>query len=418
MRTEFLDEPAETGFRHVAITPHFERFRLRVLLPDGWIVADLPAEEPDFSQSAFFAPLAVCVAQFAALVFSVAARPRYEDGTVYEWAAFLLSSQGMSPESVGPARVGPFDAVEAVATQASDGGPMRMRLYFFEDGGTLYHVSALAPAALRASADPTFDAMLASLDFAARSGPTALLHPEMQQGSTSVRPDGGDASRSEPPATDATGIAEPPRASSSSTAGVPGHGAVASDASAPDEEPTYASLALADRPATLDPGHPVNARIRDAGAGLVPTVLAQDAAARRATVGAGALRACFGIPFGWHVIDDGRRTLVFDAENRIQVNLTLVDPEGGSDDDVLAAVLREYRATYPDLQHLELTLAGMRCLAFRGVRDGDTLLDQAFLVRRAPDGLVLKVRVTGLPEDMARAMDLAGRILRDLEFAA
>jgi hypothetical protein len=180
-------------------------------------------------------------------------------------------------------------------------------------------------------------------------------------------------------------------------------------------ETTFASLALADDMASLDPEHPVNARIRDAGAGLVPRVLSSDAALKRATVGAGAIVSVFSVPFGWHVFDDGRRTLVYDAGNRVQVNLTQIDPEGASDADVLETLLAQARRTWPDLQHLTLVLGGMKCLALHGISDGETALEQAYLVREVPGGRFLLTRVTALPPDMSRAMDLAELVLTSMQ---
>ncbi|MBL9203873.1 MAG: hypothetical protein JNN01_02210, partial [Opitutaceae bacterium] len=110
-----------------------------------------------------------------------------------------------------------------------------------------------------------------------------------------------------------------------------GGGAAGPGGSAVEVCRSLANYALAATDAALDPGHPTNVTLRNRGVGLVPAVVATDDAGRRAVVSACSLRSQFAVPYGWHVIDDGRRTLVFDPSGEVQINLNLLPREGRSD---------------------------------------------------------------------------------------
>src|SRR5690606_33477355 len=127
------------------------------------------------------------------------------------------------------------------------------------------------------------------------------------------------------------------------------------------------------------------------------------------------------LPFGWHALDDGRRTLVFDPENRIQINLDLRPWSGETLIDYARASVTPYLENEPELPVAALEFAGD--IAGAGVQganiDGEQL-DQVFLVRRAGrEGYALVARVTaGGGNDSLRALNLAGDILARAETAA
>jgi hypothetical protein len=176
------------------------------------------------------------------------------------------------------------------------------------------------------------------------------------------------------------------------------------------------ALALADDTASLDPELPFNANLRDRGAGLVPRVAGTDPASKSVRIAAGAVEGFFRVPFGWHVIDDGKRTLVFDPGGRIQVNLTLRPHEGLATTEFAARLLQQYLEQQPDLPTIQRTLSGIAVSAVRGVAIGDETLDQYFLVRDVGrDGLFLVAKVNTNAEDCSRAMDLAGDIVATFE---
>lgn len=180
---------------------------------------------------------------------------------------------------------------------------------------------------------------------------------------------------------------------------------------------SLSDFALAATDAALDPDHPTNATLRNRGVGLVPAVVATDDADRRAVVSACSLRAQFAVPYGWHVIDDGRRALVFDPSGEVQINLNLLPREGRSDTDLLDAIEEEARGSYAAPQFFRLEDGALRGLGIRGLADGRQSLEQVHLL--APgryEDLVLRARVTATPERRAAACALAECLLGSMDF--
>jgi hypothetical protein len=159
----------------------------------------------------------------------------------------------------------------------------------------------------------------------------------------------------------------------------------------------------------------MNVRLRNNGAGLTPRVLEVNAAEKYAVIGAGAIVSTFRLPFGWHVIDDGRRTLVFDAAGKIQISLNLRRDDGDTR-AMLEQILAQTREEQPEIDPLFVNFtADMPGLVLRNYRDGDDVLVQVFVARTLrDDGLTHVARVTATPDDMSRAMNLAEVILRSL----
>ena len=75
------------------------------LLPDGWVLVPVPEEEYDLDNPGVFIPLVVCMAQYGVVVFTIAARPAFDDGTVQDWAEYLAAQQSLMVEQVREARV-------------------------------------------------------------------------------------------------------------------------------------------------------------------------------------------------------------------------------------------------------------------------------------------------------------------------
>ena len=137
-----------------------------------------------------------------------------------------------------------------------------------------------------------------------------------------------------------------------------------------------------------------------------------DLAAKEAVLGAGAVEGFFRVPFGWHVIDDGRRTLIFDAAGKIQINLSQREHGGASTSEVARHLIEQYLELEPELPYIETTLAGIAAAGVRGANIDGVPLDQMFMVRdldRA--GRYLVARVTSTADDAERALDLAGEIM-------
>ncbi|MEO7651667.1 MAG: hypothetical protein ABIZ80_14470 [Bryobacteraceae bacterium] len=138
--------------------------------------------------------------------------------------------------------------------------------------------------------------------------------------------------------------------------------AVSPQAASPEDrqftEPDFAYYAKADEPNTLDPEHPINARLRDQGVGFVPNVLETDQEAKTAKLGAGALGAMIRVAFGWHVIDDGRQTLVLDPAGKIQIHLNVMRKDGRSIGQMLDEIQAEATQSYSNPEFLRATGRG------------------------------------------------------------
>jgi hypothetical protein len=131
-------------------------------LPADWISHELPNADADFSNPTNLVPLAIVTAPHAAIVFAFAARPAYDDGTLEDWATYLLNHNQLQPRAVGRDVVAGVAAVIGEAVQPSDLGPMVVRFAFLEDGGRLVNLTFTAPELLADSVRDAWFAMLQS----------------------------------------------------------------------------------------------------------------------------------------------------------------------------------------------------------------------------------------------------------------
>lgn len=381
-----------TEFTKVAVPARIADLAFTFDQPKDFMVVPLPEEKVDFATPEYCVPLYVCMAGYGAVVFAAAARPAFEDGSLLDWAQFLMQKQGIALQSFLPVTIGGLPAMQYEATQSSEAGEMRVRAIALEDGGRLVLVSTMAPQQIWPSVEAMFDHMIASFRLDRPKGTRTPLIP------------GGPVPRSDLPPSQPAPPAE----------AAPAPAAAAPEAAAPQPAEPPASESGTPVNEALDPDHPVNANLRDRGVGLVPRVLAQDDAGRTAVVGVGAIECTFRVPFGWHVIDDGKRTLVFDAAGAIQVNLSL-RPWQADADALLDALLAQNLAEQPKLQHMKLDLGPDRCLALRNYVANGEPLEQAFLVRPSHrPGMMLVTRVTATPSEMVRAMNLAEVVMSEL----
>lgn len=372
--------------------------------PGDWVFVPLPAESHDFSDVLHFAPVAVLMAPYAPVVFAVAARPGYAEGAVSQWLEYVTRQRGLDPGPMEAQRIGERQGVGCWGAQVENGVVMRARLVFFEDGDRLVNISCMAPDALWATFAPTFLRMLRTFALTTPRGATVAVAPA----GTTLAPDS-----MAPEAPDATAAAAPPARGPLPLPGEEPEGA----AGEPVDELQASQVALAQDMGTFDAEHELNVRLRDRGAGLVPNVLDYHEQEHWATLAPAALRATLRVPFGWHVLDDGKRTLVFDAAGHTQVSMQLFRRDGRSDDALLTAKVPELQQQWPALQHRRTERSGMPCLLVRDAMVDGKPIEQAYLLRDAGDGLVLQTRVTSSPEHFQRANELAELLHRDLQFA-
>lgn len=400
-----------SGYIPTEVAARVPGLGFRYLRPTDWVQVDLPAEQLDVNNPTAFLPLGISVARYGAVLFTVAARPAFDDGTLSQWLDYIAKANQQDPGPIEREVLKGRDAVACWGVQRNDGLVMRARMVFLEDGGHLVALCAMAPDELWASLAATLYAVLHSFELTTPAGtkvplcPPGTELPESTFANVKVEvhfPSASGPTASTPKADPQTEPATAPAAN--------------------DEPLTstsiYATNACAEDAATLDPELAINANLRARGVGFVPRVLATDSRQRCATLAAAALRAGLKVPFGWHVIDDTKRTLVFDAAGKIQVNLERVATHGRSHDQMLAATSEELRREQPQIEAIRLMLGTVPCLGVRKLRIEGELVDQAYLLAPAPDDDVLRVRVTASPDAITRALDLAEALLHDVQWFA
>lgn len=372
----------------------------RVEWPTDWVDVPIPEETHDFDDALHMATVAILMAPWAAIVFAVAARPVYAEGTIAQWLEWSARQRGIDPGAMERQLVGPHAAVGCWGAQIEDGTVMRARIAMFEDGDRLVVVNCMAPDPLWASVAPAFEHMLKTFALEApRGSRVALAPPDLPLGDSTMT----DGARTSGTTASSRGPLPLPDFDGAETKMEPG-------------EVTAADVALAATQATFEPEHPMNVRMRNSGSGLVPNVLDHHDQERWATLAPGSLRATLRVPFGWHVIDDGKRVLVFDAEGHTQVNLNLLPRGGRTDDAILVAKVPDLERQWPKMRHLRTTVEGLECLLVRDAEVDRSPIEQAYILRGAPGDMVLQTRVTSTPSHFRRAADLAQVLLRDLHF--
>ncbi len=369
-------------------------------LPSGWTSHDLPEEAPDFSTPTYFLPLAIVTAPHAAIVYAFAARPAFDDGTLQDWAVYLLSHNQLRPQALGPGRFGNLPAIVGEAVQESEMGPMRIRFAFLEDGKRLLNVTLSAPEMLADVMQAPWQALLESFTLESPKGPTPGLMPA-----------GGDAVL--PPSHSEGGPAAEPATPP------PTAGATESPPASPASKPasTLAQHALAEDAASLDPEAKINANLRDRGAGLVPRLVTTNDVMKLAIVASGALLADLSVPYGWHALDDGRRLLVFEPAGRVQIHLHSLPREGRSNAAILDELEAEMRNDYPQPEFARFKLGRIHALGARNIHDGPQALEQYHFLFPGRDAKSLvRARITATPETAEAACDLGQLILENIAF--
>lgn len=379
----------------------------RIAIPRDWNPLELPPEEVDFSVPGAFFPLMLAAAPWAAVVLTVAARPGFENGTLQDWSLFLLDSQGIRPTAFGPVTIGNLPGLAGVGRQQQEGTWLEVRFAFIEDGGRLVHLGLIAPEAISAPLEALWKAALQGFVLERPQGQTVPVGPGM-----GISPE---------PATEA----EPPAPTAEAEAAEASQPAVSPEPAAPPESPQPAPFtesdfgyyAKSDDTQTLDPANPTNARLRDQGVGFVPNLLETNQEAKSVKLGAGAIAAIIQVAFGWHVIDDGRRTIVLDPDGKIQINLGVIRKDGRNIDQILDEIQEEAAQSYPAPQFLRLQDSGIWALSIRNIAvNGEPIEQVHMLTPWANDSAMLRARVTADPPSMRYAADYADLILKSADY--
>lgn len=365
----------------------------RIAVPRDWHSAELPAEEVDFSSPGTFFPLLLTAAPWAAVALTVAARPGFENGTLQDWSLFLLDSQGIRPTSFGLAAIGNVKGLAGVGRQQQEGTWLEARFAFFEDGGRLVYLGLLAPEAISAPLDAVWRTAIETFVLERPQGQTVPVGPGL-----GISPERAAAPEPEPtPAPEAAAPVVP--AAPQFTEADLGY---------------YAKSGNLD---TLDPEHPINARLRDQGVGFTPNLLESDLEARTARIGAGAMQSVIRVALGWHVIDDGRRTLLLDPAGKIQIHLHVIATEGRSADQILDSIEVEAMQSYPNPECRRFEDQGIWALMVRNILVNNEPVEQVHLLTRwMKDSAMLRARVTSDPESTRFAVNYACHILKSAEY--
>ena len=394
----FPDRIAELGFTAV--------------LPADWISHDLPKEDADFTNPTMFVPLAVVTAPHAAIVFAFAARPAYDDGTVHDWAMYLLSHNQLQPRAVGRDTIAGAPAVVGEATQPSDLGPMVVRFAFFEDGNRLLNLTLSAPEMFADSVRDAWFAMLKSFTLETPRGSRFKNEPHPDDVPAAQIPEPWLESKPAVPA-DVESVVD----SDTGEPLLPAKKVLPLPAESQTKRTRFYDFALSDDSIALDEDHEINANLRNRGVGLIPNIAGLSDEARRATMAAGAIMAQFDVPYGWHVIDDGKRTLVFEPSGKVQISMNLIPREGRGNPGILDDLEAQTRKDYPPPEFARMTLGKIDALGARNIADGAQQLEQYHLLYPfRDDSLVLRARVTATPEHAAIATNLAELILESCVF--
>lgn len=400
------DAPA--GFVRTELPARLADLACTFVRPADWVLPPIPEEVPDFTAPQTFAALAIAMAPFAMIVFSIGARPAFADGTVSQWLHWLAKEQGFDPGEVELETGLPHPAVGCWALQMSEGTPVRMRLVLLEDGERLVNLSVLAPEALWGSVHDTLRTMLRSFTLLRPRGGTRALAP-----AGVVLPE-------------STFVARPPQVLAPAPRPKAPEVEVQTYAEVPEELPVqefsdegatqFAQVALAEDSATLRQDHPTNQNLLQSGAGFAGRILAEYSDLRCATVTASALMGTLRIPYGWHLLDDSKRSLVHDGKGGVQINLSRRDRSGKDAESFLRDLLPELRQAWPDLVPQRLRVNGIDCMMLTGIVEAGEPLAQVFMLKPAPKDELLVARITCKPDDLTRAGNCAELLLRDVVF--
>lgn len=371
------------------------------LVPTDWQRIPLPDEQYDFEkQPELFMPMLMCMAGYGAVIFMVGARPAYGDGTLRDWVQYLAGQNKLSVQSMQETTLNGCPGLLVEALQQSDAGLMRVRTVFLEDGGRFVTVSGIAPQEIWVSVESVLVPLVDSFKFDEVKGPSVPISPEpartgLGEKIEHPKPDIDLAALTAPAVED-----EDPHAN-------------ANPAPASNDRPTQpADVALMDDPSCLDPEHPQNVRMRERGIGLTPRVLMTATREKFCTIGAGAIVACFRVPFGWHALDDGQRTLIYDHVGKMQINFDLRTGNPGDEPAMLKQIREDLSNQAGGFQWVEFEASGLPCMGIRNLVINGERLQQAYIVGPSfVDGKRLVCRVTADDDRIEFALNAAGMMV-------
>jgi hypothetical protein len=166
-----------SDYRPIQVPARIADLAFSCVLHKDFREIELPPEEPNFDEPSACLPLLAAMASYGVVVFSVAARPAYADGSLTDWLGFVCKSQGLTVEAMGPGLIGGVPGIVAETTQVQENVSLRMRAGILEDGGRMILLSALAPEAVWPSLKEPLLTMFDSFRLDRPRGRTAPLTP-------------------------------------------------------------------------------------------------------------------------------------------------------------------------------------------------------------------------------------------------
>jgi hypothetical protein len=138
----------------MTLTVRHERQELEYsfMLPDGWYQHPPPPGKPDVKESEYeFLSLGVFTVTrdfVPPVLFSVGVRPAPKKGVVAEWLEKQCIMQGLALQRMTVHKFLFGWGADAIALEASDIGPLKMRVVMFEDSHRLWVLTGMAPLTL------------------------------------------------------------------------------------------------------------------------------------------------------------------------------------------------------------------------------------------------------------------------------
>ncbi len=392
-----------------------DKFEFQLLIGPEWIKVEVPPQSPDLTNPAAFLALAVFIHQPTEGVLSIAGRPGYTDGTVLDWLEFLAHGERFEVQAYMPFQMGDRQAASCIAVQINNDARVKLRCAALEDGGNLLTITAMAPEEKWPGFGEMVDPIMASFALTRPAGQTVPLTRDDTSG---VERSAANIEHSTSNVERSTSNVQQSQAEMDDPIDAAQYSPPGAQAPSGDIH-TYAEFALSDNESTLLPDDPINANFRNLGAGLAPNILSIDRPARFATIGAGAIAALLRVPLGWNAIDDGRRTLIFDRQNDVQINFTLLAPDHNDVEEIFSSILRDIAEANPEAKYQRLDLDGLPAMVVRGQIIDGAPIEQAYVLKPLPHapGQFLKVRMSGPASQLVRGGNLLELMLRDLQFA-
>jgi hypothetical protein len=144
-------------------------------------------EPPRFAEPGFFLPLAIAMAPFGAVLFTVGVRPAFDDGSVRDWVQFLCRENNLDVVGGQDTTLAGFAGCMVDAYQPSDMGRMKIRTFFFEDGQRLFQLGIIAPEQIWPSVEAQLSLIQRSFRTEVTQGQTAPIAPPPEP--TPAKPD-------------------------------------------------------------------------------------------------------------------------------------------------------------------------------------------------------------------------------------